>query len=139
MLVALLSGYQAISAATPKEERIKVLFNLQTNKKVLSSFSAQLMAQTQWQDEQKKNIVQEKITDILIDAFEKTSINIYSRLFTESEVEELIAFYSSAIGKKTVDESPTTAAETKATLFECMAKAQKIIAEESKVTAQPAA
>lgn len=139
MLVALLSGYQAMSAATPKEERIKVLFDLTTNRKNITPLFAPLLAQTQWKDEQTKNATLDKIVDLFCNELEQKFTVMYDRLFEMSEIDELIAFQTSAVGKKLAASTASMASEMSQVGMNFVTKAQKIIAEESKTTSQPTA
>lgn len=132
MLVALLSGYQAIGA-TQKEERIKVLFDLTTNRKNITPMFSPLLAQAQWKDEQTKNATLDKVVNLFCSELEQKFISMYDRLFNESEIEELIAFQTSAVGKKLAESTATMATEMSQVGMSFVVKAQQIIAEESKI------
>lgn len=139
MLVALLSGYQSVGATTQKEERIKVLFDLTTNRKNITPLFAPMLASTPWKDEQTKNATLEKIVDLFCNELEQKFTVMYDRLFETSEIDELIAFQTSAVGKKLAASTASMATEMSQVGINFATKAQKIIAEESKISSLPTA
>ena len=129
LLATLLSGGYTTATAATKQERIKALLDLTVDRKNITPMFAPLLAQKQWQDEQTKAATLDKIVDCFYQELEQKYIVLYDRLFNESEIEELIAFNSSPVGKKLTGSIAIVASEMGNVGIQFAAKAQQIIAD----------
>jgi uncharacterized protein len=131
LALSLCAGAQttvSIAPDTASKEDVKKLFDVMASREQMSRTMQQVFAQMRSlnRDELKKKrpeITQEELArmdreseDVIknfpLDAMLSDMVPIYQRHFTKSEIDALIAFYSSPPGQKFLHEMPAVTAET---------------------------
>jgi hypothetical protein len=131
LALSLCAGAQttvSIAPDTASKEDVKKLFDVMASREQMSRTMQQVFAQMRSlnRDELKKkrpDITQEELArmdreseDVIknfpLDAMLSDMVPIYQRHFTKSEIDALIAFYSSPPGQKFLHEMPAVTAET---------------------------
>lgn len=100
---SVLYAHQAIGITT-KETKLEALFTAICNREQLSKamepmFSS-LLDQFVFANEQAKRDARTKAHDVYFDALKKVTITEYGKHFEEAEIDELLAFYNTPVGKK---------------------------------------
>jgi hypothetical protein len=131
LALSLCAGAQttvSIAPDTASKEDVKKLFDVMASREQMNRTMQQVFAQMRSlnRDELKKkrpDITQEELArmdreseDVIknfpLDAMLSDMVPIYQRHFTKSEIDALIAFYSSPPGQKFLHEMPAVTAET---------------------------
>lgn len=105
-------SFGVFAQTTSKETKIRNLLKLtktdelaiQSMDQMISMFKSSNSLSTNVLDEFKKEIDPNRLIDLIVP--------IYDKYYSETEIEELTAFYNSAIGKKTIDTLPKLTQES---------------------------
>lgn len=104
LLFVSLISIHSMSAESTKQDNLETLFSLMNNKdqscNAMMPLLAPIFEQYSFKDEKTKNEAKTKSFDAWWLEIKKEFITSYDKHFDASEIQELIKFYSSSIGKK---------------------------------------
>lgn len=130
MLLGVLFSLSALAApVSTKQQNLKKLFELQIDKDSFTQALSPMFANFNITDTKK----QQEVMGKFFVEYEKDFIAIYDKNYTESEIVDLVNFYSSATGKKTVKKMMEMSAELQKPLGKLMQMMQ-----EAAMASQPA-